>query len=96
MIVKDPALMKRMHAEAGLCEWCHGEEMLNGSLQCHHIRPKGMGGGSRLDVAFNLVMLCLACHEKAQRNKIPESVLWGIAAEREVRRLLRMPKEGAT
>ena len=107
VIVKDLKLLARMHREASLCEWC---ENVRDGLECHHIRPKGMGGGSRLDVGFNIAMLCRACHEAFQANKIPgregrpgrpsdaktiQPILWGIAAEREVRRLLRLRKEDA-
>ncbi len=90
MIVKDVKLLARMHAEACHCEFCEESP----AVQLHHIKAKGIGGGSCLDVSFNLIMLCVECHAKAHDGAIPKSVLWGIAAEREVRRLLRQPKEG--
>lgn len=106
MIVKDPQLLKRMHAEAAWCELCGKGTK---ALQCHHIFGRGHGGGSRLDVPFNLVMLCSpGCHEEAQAyrltddfgRKLPRAeqqhMLCGVAAVREVYRLQRIPKEGAT
>ena len=62
-------------------------------LEVHHIWPRGIGGGSRLDVGMNLIVVCAQrqdnCHDKAQANKISKRELWGIATEREIHRLRR-------
>lgn len=93
MIVKNEKLLKSMR-ESGLCEWC--------GVWCerrepHHIHARGMGGGSRLDIPINLVSLGTAgdcsCHAGAQRGNPPKDILLAIAAEREIRALMRAPKE---
>lgn len=89
MIRKDAKILARLHREASRCEM---DDCSRQAKECHHIKPRGHGGGSRLDVGFNLVMLCVECHALAQRNEIPRRALWGIAAEREVYRLLRQLK----
>ena len=90
VIVKDKRLLERLHREATACEFC----MTGYPVEVHHIKPRGIGGGSRLDVPFNLVMLCPECHDQAQRYKIMPSVFYALAAEREVRRLARADKTG--
>ena len=77
-----------MHAESTVCESCYGI----GALECHHIFTRGAGGGQRLDVRINLIMLCKECHEQAQRNRIPRRTLLALAAEREIYRLRRLKK----
>lgn len=77
----------------GLVKACHDP---------HHIKPKGIGGGSRLDVACNLMALCRACHIEVHAGKISKAQLLEIIAAREgllaeeveaaVWRLLRTPK----
>ena len=88
MIVISPETMAEMHAESTVCENCCGL----GPLECHHIFARGAGGGQRLDVRINLIMLCKECHEHAQRNRIPRRTLLALAAEREIYRLRRLPK----
>jgi hypothetical protein len=91
MIFQSSAVMKRMHDEASACEWCGDHD----TLECHHIKARGIGGGSRLDVPLNLVMLCNTCHREAQIARISASSLVAIAGIRELNRLTRMPKEAA-
>ncbi len=81
MIVKDPDLMIDMHDEICYCERC---DTRKGPFHCHHIWARGMGGGSRLDVRINLIILCVECHNKAHSSGITKRELWGIAAEREI------------
>ncbi len=91
MIVKDADLMIQLHEEATGCEVCN--RMGGVKLEVHHIWPRGIGGGSRLDVGMNLIVLCAkydnSCHDLAQANKITKRELWGIATEREIHRLRR-------
>lgn len=52
----------------------------------HHIKPKGHGGGSRLDVALNLVSLCggpYGCHAKLQEGRKNQVKCWALVARRE-------------
>lgn len=75
-----------LHEEISWCEFC---DKTGEKLDCHHIYARGMGGGSRLDIPINLIILCRTCHDKAQNGRISRRELWGIAAEREVWKLLR-------
>ena len=87
MIVRDVDLMIKLHEEAIGCEICG---VAGGTkLEVHHIWPRGIGGGSRLDIGWNLIVLCQKCHASCQANKIPKREQWGIAAEREIYRLRR-------
>ena len=91
MSVKDVDLLIRLHEEASGCEVCGKSG--NVKLEVHHIWAKGIGGGSRLDVGMNLIVVCAKydgnCHDKAQANQISKRELWGIATEREIHRLRR-------
>lgn len=86
MIVRDPDLLIKLHEEIGYCELCDRTDL---RLEVHHIWAKGMGGGSRMDVGFNLIVLCKPCHDAAHRGEIEKRVLFGIAGEREVHRMRR-------
>lgn len=86
MIVKDVDLMIDMHNEICYCEVC---DTRSEPRHCHHIWARGMGGGGRLDVRINLIMLCKECHDKAHKNILTKRELWGIATEREVFKLRR-------
>jgi hypothetical protein len=45
-----------------LCELC-GRQLVPGEFaHPHHVHPRGLGGGSRLDVALNLLSVCWQCH----------------------------------
>lgn len=93
MIIIDKELLAAMHAEATGCEYCREvDEDECGPLECHHIFSRGCGGGQRLDVRFNLIMLGRKHHDLAQRNRIDRRLLLALAAEREIYRLRRMPK----
>jgi hypothetical protein len=89
MILKDIDLLIRLHEEATGCEVCNA----GGKLEVHHIWAKGIGGGSRLDIEENLIVLCAkrdnSCHDLAQAGKITKRELWGIATERKIHRLRR-------
>jgi hypothetical protein len=63
------------------CEWCG----VASSRGCdpHHIFAKGMGGGARVDIRYNLVALCRLCHDLAHDGKIHRSKLVQLVAARE-------------
>ena len=86
MKIVDPDVMIQLHEEVTRCELCDNRHP---KLEVHHIWSRGMGGGSRLDIPWNLIVLCQPCHMDAQANKIPKRTLWGIAAEREIFKLRR-------
>lgn len=67
------------------CEYCGA--VSPGRLDPHHVRRRGAGGGSRLDVVLNLVSLCPGlwagqCHEKHGNPKI-RPVFEAMIAKRE-------------
>lgn len=78
-------LMIEMHEEISACEVCG----VGGKLEVHHIFARGMGGGGRLDIPWNLIILCVDCHCKAQAGAIERRLLLGMAAEREIWRIRR-------
>lgn len=85
------------------CELC-GAENRQG-LDPNHVKPKGIGGGSQLDVALNLIAMCRSCHNAYHDGRVSKRELQTIIAEREgllpeeveaaVWRLLRTPKRGS-
>jgi 5-methylcytosine-specific restriction endonuclease McrA len=46
-----------------LCTSC-----LQGAVDIHHIRPRGMGGSEK-DYIENLVALCRKCHDKVESSR---------------------------
>jgi hypothetical protein len=70
----------------GPCEncgkWCRRREP-------HHYKPKGFGGGSRLDMPENLISLGSTpnwecqCHNLAEAKKIPPEKILATIAKRE-------------
>ena len=44
--------------------------------QPHHLQARGMGGGSRLDVALGVLPLCVFCHQKVHNGNIHRRTLW--------------------
>lgn len=48
--IKDPMVMRSLHARKGICVLCG-----SGDCSLHHIYPKGQGGD---DVTSNLIFLC--------------------------------------
>lgn len=58
MLVVNEPLLDYFRAK-GSCEVCGQRE---NTLHPHHIKPRGHGGGSRLDAAVNLIALCGLCH----------------------------------
>ena len=49
----------------------------------HHVKPRGHGGGSRLDVACNLISLCRMCHMAVERTREGQQECWRIIESRE-------------
>jgi hypothetical protein len=85
MIVKDEKMLAFFRG-SGPCESC-GKHCEN--LAPHHWKPRGMGGGSRLDIPINLISLgsdydC-PCHWRAQNNARFNNDLLVIIARREGR-----------
>ncbi len=78
------------------CEFCAHE----GQIHAHHIYARGMGNGSCLTIPINLIALCNLCHRRMEdgnlrhpydRRLVTRRDLWGLAAEREIYRMLREP-----
>lgn len=78
MKVVDDELLSEFR-RAGRCELCG----LPGHTQPHHVFPRGMGGGGRLDVRVNLVALCLVCHNGFHDGNVPRASLLALVARRE-------------
>lgn len=104
MIHKDEELLAELR-RPGPCWWCGH---MFSRRDPHHVEPKGIGGGKRLDVPLNLFPMgpsgpggCL-CHQLAQENKITRESIEAVLASRlgllqgqiraAVHRLLRAPK----
>lgn len=73
MEIIDEKLLRRIRL-LPFCELC-GKEVPTG-LNAHHLRARGMGGGSRLDVWFGVAGLCPPiagnnCHDDLHRGLIP-------------------------
>lgn len=93
----DPALLASIRRRSR-CEWC-GTPTPRGATP-HHLWRKGTGGGQQLDHPWNLVALCMQCHEGAHLGHITRSDLLALVAAREgqfqndveaeIRRLRRM------
>lgn len=64
--VKNPEFMKELKIIIGRCE-APGGCASKMHLDCHHIRGRGLGGGTRKDTPGNLVVLCRMHHEKAHQ-----------------------------
>lgn len=84
LIVRPEAL--RLVKMQTRCEYC-GKQIRTG-LAPHHLTTRGMGGGSRLDVAFGLIGLCPQlqgkdCHNRLHMGKIKDEELLAIVAQRE-------------
>jgi hypothetical protein len=78
MTHKDPEAIEA--ARKCYCEWCRKEL----ATDVAHIRAKGMGGGKRLDVKWNLCSLCRKCHLENHAGRSPTSIdLFRIVARRE-------------
>lgn len=57
MKIIDTTMLRRFSGP-GQCEVC----LFHCMREAHHICKRGFGGGSRLDVAINLMGACLLCH----------------------------------
>lgn len=79
LIVKESILC---YFRGQACEMCDDRPMAQ--AEPHHIKPKGADGGSRLDVALNLISLCRECHNKVHDGGRKAQVeCWKIVAKRE-------------
>lgn len=63
----------------GRCELCHKWQ---GRRQAHHLWGKGFGGAFHLDHEWNLMSLCLKCHNKFHDGNVDKQILIGIVAKR--------------
>lgn len=78
MTIVDEPLLARIRLLR--CCWCGR----SGPSQPHHLTTRGMGGGSRLDVAINLAPLCHQCHRDHHDGHQPLTVdLLALVAGRE-------------
>lgn len=81
MKIRNPrAITQCRERAAGICEHCR---RWVGFGHVHHIRGKGMGGGSRIDHVWNLIFLCVFCHLAVHLGKILRCTLLALVAARE-------------
>lgn len=82
VIVRSRKTLKEFRGP-GHCEWCHRWTEYRHAA---HVRPRQMGGGSRLDVRINLCSLCPACHwENHNLGEPTQNDLKAVVAARECR-----------
>ncbi len=82
--IVDEALLREFRT-AGLCELCKRYCKLR---EPHHIFARGMGGGGRLDVRYNLIALGSTaifhpCHGDIHAGKVSRDAVIEIVAARE-------------
>ena len=80
MRITDEPLLADFRA-ARRCELC-GKPTPSG-CDPHHNWPRGIGGGSRLDVRFNLISLCRECHTAVHLGKVSRLSLLQLVGKRE-------------
>lgn len=80
MIIVNEPLLATFRA-ATQCEVCRAK--IRTGLDPHHVFARGMGGGHRLDVPFNLVAICRTCHTKTHLGHIARGVFLDIILKRE-------------
>lgn len=81
MIIKDVKLLNRFR-QGGPCEYC---KRMTIRRQPHHIFCRGLNSARRLDVAINLIALCLQCHADFHNGRILRCDLLALVAAREQR-----------
>ncbi len=89
MILIDDNLLAEFRANLR-CEWC----LRLALVQPHHLRAKGMGGGSQLDIRANLIALCTRCHHSHHYSNRPtRQELLEVVAAREGRTVAEIEAE---
>ena len=68
--VKDPEFMAELNRVVARCEFPGGCRM-RVRLDVHHIKGRGLGGGSRKDTEDNLIVLCREHHTEAHSKGVP-------------------------
>src|SRR5437868_14662554 len=81
MLVKDEGVLEEFRSRKR-CDWCGGGPSFDLPLVPHHIRCRGHGGGSRLDIRENLLTVCWRCHAWIQEH-IPADAQFAVVAARE-------------
>lgn len=81
MIIVNKKLLAEFRAKKN-CEVCGRKAPATG-LDPDHLYAKGLGGGRRLDIKWNLVASCRRCHNRRHDGSIDMAVLFGIVARRE-------------
>jgi hypothetical protein len=71
------------------CIWCDSPP----PNDVHHIFPRQMGAGNRIDARYLLASLCRNCHMQAENGNIEKNMICGKVLEREAWHLRRIPKE---
>lgn len=80
MRVKRNRKLRATFSTAGPCGWCRRWAEFR---HCHHLQ-RGLMGGGKIDLSFNLIGLCWRCHQSLHQGGIPApSQLLGRVARRE-------------
>ena len=61
------------------CEWCGAV----GLVHPHHLWPRNIAAGGRLNIRINLIGLCSVCHNDVQAGLITRIDLLAVVANRE-------------
>ena len=64
------------------CDLC-GLPVYNVRPEPHHVYPKGMGSGSRVDIRENIMAVHWKCHRSIEDGNVHREVCWLIVALRE-------------
>lgn len=79
--VVDKPLLDRFRLSR-MCHFCG--KATPGGCDPHHVFGRGTGGGSRFDVAINLIALCWQCHrEDLPGGRITREQILAVVAKRE-------------
>lgn len=81
MKIVDEKLLS-LFRRGGPCEYC---KRMTIRRQPHHIFCRGLNSARRLDVAINLIALCLQCHADFHNGRILRCDLLALVAAREGR-----------
>jgi len=79
MTIIDPKIIQECRDRAQ-CELCYAG---TAPYEAHHIYHRGMGGGSQLDVAINLICVCVKCHRLIHDGWVKRQGLLAAVAVRE-------------
>lgn len=85
MTITDESMLDNFRGP-GRCDLCWKECL---ATEPHHVKAKGIGGGSRLDISINLLRVgstlrwCCPCHNAIHNGHVPKDDVINAVAKRE-------------